>query len=341
MFVVVDRTTHTMVALDRSNRVDYTVQRGRLRALCELWQPKQIIAEQNSIGQPVIEQLTQDGLRVQPFITTNASKAQAVDSLALAFERGDIRILNDAVLVSELVAYQAERLPSGLMRYGAPSGQHDDCVMALAIAWTALAGQRRAIYPVPESDLLIDPFEIPPYWPRAYGLDVGGRTTTAIWGALDRQSDILYLYSEYHGMDCQPSVHAQAIRSRGTFIPGVMDTVGNGRNQMDGRQLVRLYQDLGLKLHAASNLVESGTLEVWQRMSTGRLKVFTSLPHYLEELRSYCRDGRDQIVVEGAHLQNATRCLVVSGISRMRTAEVKRWLSRGNMKVPGTSWMGS
>jgi hypothetical protein len=66
---------------------------------------------------------------------------QAIEALALALECGDIRILNDPVLVSELVGYQAERLPSGLMRYAAASGQHDDCVMALAIAWSAVAGR--------------------------------------------------------------------------------------------------------------------------------------------------------------------------------------------------------
>ena len=106
--------------MDRSNRVDYTHPVRTAEALSEQWQPRQIIAEQNSVGQPVIEQLTRDGLRIQPFTTTNASKAQAIEALALAFERGDIRILNDPVLVSELVAYQAERLPSGLLRYGAP-----------------------------------------------------------------------------------------------------------------------------------------------------------------------------------------------------------------------------
>jgi terminase large subunit-like protein len=166
VFVVLDTTTHAMVAMHRSNQVDYALQRGRLRALYDLWHPQQVIAEQNSIGQPVIEQLTRDGLRIQPFTTTNASKAQAVEALALAFERGDIRILNDAVLVSELVAYQAERLPSGLMRYTAPSGQHDDCVTALAIAWSAVSGQHLAVYPVPESDLIVPPFEIPAHWPR-------------------------------------------------------------------------------------------------------------------------------------------------------------------------------
>src|SRR5258708_18855818 len=100
--------------MDRSNRVDYMIQCERLKALVEQWQPIQIIAEQNSIGQPVIEQLTRDGLRIQPFTTTNASKAQAIEALALAFERGEIRILSGPGLVSELVAYQAERLPSGL-----------------------------------------------------------------------------------------------------------------------------------------------------------------------------------------------------------------------------------
>jgi len=172
VFMVLDTTTHSTVKIDRSNRVDYTVQCDRLKALSEQWQPGQIIAEQNSIGQPVIEQLTRDGLRIQPFTTTNASKAQAIAALALAFERGDIRILNDPFLVSELVAYQAEPLPSGLMRYGAPAGGHDDMVMSLALAWSAVSGQHRLIYTLPDRDIVIPEFPLPDHWPRAYGLDI-------------------------------------------------------------------------------------------------------------------------------------------------------------------------
>jgi phage terminase large subunit-like protein len=155
VFLVVDVTAQAVVAMDRSNRVDYTIQCERLKALAEQWQPKQIIAEQNSVGQPVIEQLDRDGLPIQPFTTTNARKAQAIEALALAFERGEIRILNDPVLVSELVAYQAERLPSGLLRYGAPGSQHDDAVMALAMAWTAVSRRHRLVYPVPDSELIV------------------------------------------------------------------------------------------------------------------------------------------------------------------------------------------
>jgi hypothetical protein len=132
VFMVVDITARAVVAMERFRRVDYALQCERLKVLHERWQPEQIIVEQNGIGQPIVEQLTRDGLPIDPFTTTNASKALVIDALALAFERGDIRILNDPVMIGELVAYQAERLPSGLLRYDAPSGQHDDTVMALA-----------------------------------------------------------------------------------------------------------------------------------------------------------------------------------------------------------------
>lgn len=119
---------------DRFNQIDYTVQMGRLQAICEQYKPQTIIAEQNSMGDPLIEQLQRAGLPVRPFQTTNASKAQIIDGLSLAFERGEIEILADPVTIGELQAYEMERLPSGTFRYSAPSGMHDDTVMSLAFA---------------------------------------------------------------------------------------------------------------------------------------------------------------------------------------------------------------
>jgi hypothetical protein len=236
---VVDITVGTVVAMERSKQVDYAVQRERLRVLSERWQPEQIIAEQNSMGLPIIEQLTRDSLRIDAFTTINASKAQVIDALALAFERGEIRIPNDPVLVGELVAYQAERLPSGLIRYGAPSGQHDDTVMALALAWSAVSDQQRMVYPTPESALLVDDFEIPDHWSRAYAMDVRFQTVAAIWGALDPESDVLYLSSEYFA-EVDPAVAAAAIRARGPWIQGLIDPQANGRDETDGFGLIRM-----------------------------------------------------------------------------------------------------
>jgi len=228
-----------------------------------------------------------------------------------------IRILNDPVLLSELVAYQVDRLSSGLPRYGAPAGQHDDTVMALAMAWSAVSGQHRLIYPIPDTEIIVPDFPIPEHWPRAYGLDIRWNTVAAIWGARDPDSDVLYLYSE-HLAESDPAIHAAAIRSRGDWIHGLIDATANGRVQADGFRLMDVYGNLGLQLTSTDNPVESGILQVWQRMYSGRLKVFASLSKYLEERRLYRRDEREQIVKEGDNLQDATRCLV-SAVMRMRT----------------------
>ena len=165
--------------------------------------------------------------------------------------------------------------------------------------------------------IIVPEIPIPDHWRRAYGLVIRWNMVAAIWGALDPESDVLYLYSEYFA-EADPAVHAAAIRSRGHWIHGLIEPTANGRVEADGFELIRLYEKRGLHLESTHNPVESGILNVGQRMNSGRLKVFPSLSKYLEERRLYRRDERDQMVKEGGDLQDATRCLV-SGISYMRT----------------------
>ncbi len=181
-----------------------------------------------------------------------------------------------------------------------------------------------AIYPVTESDILVDDFPIPDHWPRAYSLDVGWNRTAAIWGALDRETDTVYLYSEHYRGQAEPSIHAAAIRARGEWILGVVDPAARGRNQKDGTQLVQDYIDLGLHLDFAFNGVESGIYEVWQRLSTGRVKVFKSMSNFRYEYKLYRRDDKGRIVKENDHLMDATRYLIMSGLDRAKTKPADR-----------------
>lgn len=176
-----------------------------------------------------------------------------------------------------------------------------------------------AIYPVPETEIVVDDMRVPPYWPRAYGLDVGWNRTAGIWGALDRETDTLYLYAEHYRGQAEPSVHATGIRAKGDWIPGVIDPAARGRSQRDGEQLLHDYQQLGLDLTTADNARESGLYQVWERLSTGRLKVFRSLQNWLAEYRIYRRDERGRIIKEHDHLMDATRYLVMSGLERAMT----------------------
>jgi hypothetical protein len=132
-----------MVAMDRSNKVDYVVQRSRLQVLYDKWKPRRIIAEVNSIGSPIIEELQRSHLPVEGFATTATSKKDIVEALALALEKNDIRLLNDPVLMGELQSFQAEKLPGGGTRYAAPLGSHDGCAMALCLACSAISGPLR------------------------------------------------------------------------------------------------------------------------------------------------------------------------------------------------------
>ncbi len=133
--VVIDASERQMVALDRFNQVGWSLQRGRLRALAETWQPQVIWAESNSFGSPNIEALQAEGLPMRSFHTTAKSKAPLIESLALAIERGSLGLLDDPVLLGELSSYGQESLAGGGYRYSAPAGQHDDTVMAAALAW--------------------------------------------------------------------------------------------------------------------------------------------------------------------------------------------------------------
>lgn len=170
-----------------------------------------------------------------------------------------------------------------------------------------------AIYPVPESEILVDPFELPDHWPRAYGLDVGWNRTAALWCAWDGDSDTMYLYSEHYRGQAEPSVHANAIRARGEWIPGVIDPAARGRSQADGRQLLQMYRDLGLELTEADNGVEAGIYSVFERLSAGRIKVFRTLQNWLSEYRLYRRDEKGRIIKVNDHLMDDTRYIAASG----------------------------
>jgi hypothetical protein len=147
---VIDASSQEQVALDRFSEIDYELQTERLHAWADVYRPVLVVAEQNAMGRPLVERLQTGYARIvgQPrkalpvwaWDATNASKAALVQSLGLAIERGSITLLDDAVQTGELLAYEASVLPSGLLRYGAPAGQHDDTVIALGLAY--LGAQR-------------------------------------------------------------------------------------------------------------------------------------------------------------------------------------------------------
>lgn len=171
-----------------------------------------------------------------------------------------------------------------------------------------------AIYQVPESEIIVDDFEIPNHWRRVYGMDVGWNRTAVVWGAINPDTNNVYLYSEHYVGRQEPIIHASAVNSRGEWIPGVIDPAARGRGQSDGHALFDSYIELGLKITAADNTREAGIYKVWEMLVAGKLKVFKSLTNFRSEYRVYRRDEKGNIVKTNDHLMDATRYLCVTGL---------------------------
>lgn len=183
-----------------------------------------------------------------------------------------------------------------------------------------------AIYPIDIEHLLVDDELIPKHWKRAWGLDVG--KTAIVWGAINPDTDVLYLYREYYSEEYNVLLHATAIKGihgEDAWVPGVADPAAAQSSQIDGQKIVELYRDHGLDvIEAGHKLVESGISEVWERMVTGRLKVFRSLSGWRGEFSRYHRRKKEtelgmqsKIVKKFDHRMDATRYLVTDGIDRM------------------------
>lgn len=184
-----------------------------------------------------------------------------------------------------------------------------------------------AIYPVPEEDYVCEPFQMPPWYEYCFAMDVGWRKTAVVWGARDPETDVVYLWSEHYQGEEKPVVHAEAIRRRGAWIPGVIDPAAGGRSQVDGEKLMEQYTNLDLDLSRANNAVSAGIYEVWTRLSTGRLKIFKSCVSLLGEMRIYRRDENGKIVKENDHACDAMRYLVMSGLERAVQTPTSKVLS--------------
>ncbi len=172
-----------------------------------------------------------------------------------------------------------------------------------------------AIYPIGLEHVTVEPFAIPIHWPKAYALDPGWNRTAALWIALNRDDGTAYLYAEHYRGQAEPTIHATAIKARGDWIPGVIDPGSRGRNQNDGKQILADYQAAGLNLQMANNAVEAGIQAVWERLSTGTLKVFNTLANFQIEYRMYRRDEDGKIVKKFDHLMDALRYLVAPATS--------------------------
>jgi len=144
---VVDVTKRRQAFVRSWGDTDYLSQADEIAKICRHYRVGWLEAEQNAAGDVVISVLRRMGIRVHPHLTTLDSKQVLIDSLQFMLEKKTLTLLNLGVQKDELKAYEQRTTKVGHVTYGAPEGQHDDHVMALALSVRSLRDRPSMLAP--------------------------------------------------------------------------------------------------------------------------------------------------------------------------------------------------
>jgi phage FluMu gp28-like protein len=140
-----------VVFVDRFHKVDWAQQIARVGAACERYNQCRVWCDVTGVGDPIYEALRRAGVRANAYAFTQRSKAALIDNLCLVLEHQKLVLPRPEVWpegIDELTAFEYSVTDAGSVRSSAPSGQHDDCVMALALAAIGVGFKDRASFRV-------------------------------------------------------------------------------------------------------------------------------------------------------------------------------------------------
>ena len=108
------------------------------------------LVDSTGIGDVILSRLQRDRpRRFDGYKFSSESKQRLMEGLSVAIQHGEIKIPKDGPIRAELENFEFEYTRTGV-RYSAPDGMHDDCVMALALAVAArtqhVRKQERRLY---------------------------------------------------------------------------------------------------------------------------------------------------------------------------------------------------
>jgi phage terminase large subunit-like protein len=205
------------------------------------------------------------------------------------------------------------------------------------------------IFPVEESLIVVEPFQIPKHWFQLIGMDFGydPHPAAVIWLAVDRDAQTIYVVDEYRRSKAVIAEVASAAKKRGP-LPVAWPHDGFIKDKSSGEQVAQLFRNEGLNMiseHAQfpderKMGVEAGVLEMLNKMVTGRWKVFSTCQMWLEEFRLYHRkDG--QIVKEYDDLLCASRYGMMMQRYGLQVESLPKKPERYRKKPKYTSWMAA
>lgn len=138
VLIVMDRTSRHVVHFERFNQISWELQYRRIIDVAKRYRAI-VCMDSTGVGDPIVQTIQTAGINVIPYtIGGSARKQQLIDKLRVNVEKQRVSFPLILPLKRELENYEYQTTPSGAVKFSAPPGQHDDCVISLALAnWIA------------------------------------------------------------------------------------------------------------------------------------------------------------------------------------------------------------
>lgn len=132
---VIDVRRRHVVHFDRFNQISWELQKHRIVDISKRFNNATVWIDSTGVGDPITEDIRNSGVPVEGY-TIGGSKAKQnlIEKLRTNIEQRRITYPEIPVQLKELENYEYDVNGQGVIRYSAPSGQHDDCVISLALA---------------------------------------------------------------------------------------------------------------------------------------------------------------------------------------------------------------
>jgi len=143
VITVIDSQTWEVVYWSRFQEIEYPFQKRRIMSVVDLYgrYNTKLIIDQTGLGQPIVDDLQREGINIEGVTLTNQIKKNLIEKLSILLEQKKLRYPKIQQLIDELQVFGYTMTQSGRIKYSAPSGFHDDCVISLALAIKDLEGE--------------------------------------------------------------------------------------------------------------------------------------------------------------------------------------------------------
>jgi len=135
--LVIMNSRREVVFVDRFHRLDWSLQIARLKTALSRFHHPRVYVDSTGSGEPIYETLRRENVDALPYYFTAKSKAALIDNLALLLEQRKLVLPRPDLWpdgIDEVEGFEYSVTETGTVRSSAPSGTHDDCVIALALA---------------------------------------------------------------------------------------------------------------------------------------------------------------------------------------------------------------